>query len=162
MISIYTFPIIIVISVIYFLWRRNAAVNTRGAIAGEIDAYLGEDHPEELKNLVYHGFKQSLNGLLPIFAGAAYILSMFSNKEPMLHQLFKRHGKEETKKAVKLLIKTIMVNIVLSPISYLFYFTMIFCSLIIKLCFTALSKNPNRLFKSVITKSESSWIKAVS
>lgn len=162
MTSIYTYPILIVIAVVYFLWRRNVAINARGEIAGDVDAYLGEDHPEELKDLVYHGFKESLNGLVPVIAGFLYISTIFSKKPSLLQKLFKKHGKEETKIALKLLFKTILVNVILSPISYLFFFIMVFSSLLIKLSFTALKKSPRGLFKTVINKSESSWIQAVS
>lgn len=85
---------------------------------------------------------------------------MFSKKETAIQYLFKKHGKTESKKAIKLLFKTIVVNMQLSPVLYLVYFLIILLSLFVRIVFT-LAINPSRLFSNTKNKCESSIVTAV-
>jgi len=160
MTSIYTYPVLLIIVVAYFLWRRHVAVNAYIAVSSEIDDYLGENHPEELKDLVYHGLEHCLKNSVPLVAIFIYITTMYSKKETSIERLFKKHGKVETKKAIKLLFKTIIVNMQLSPVLYLIYFSIILLSLFMKVVFT-IAINPKILFRNTKSKCESSIVTAV-
>lgn len=160
MTSIYTYPILIIIAAAYYIWRRHVAINAYGLVAVDIDKYLGEDHPEQLKDLIYHGLDHSLKGYVPLLAILFYIRSLFSKKETAIQLLFKQHGEAEVKPVLKLLVKTILVNMTLSPISYLVYFVVILLSLFLKFIFN-LANNPKRLFKNIKNNCESSLLTAV-
>lgn len=106
----------------YVLWRKHEAVKARGSLAQEVDGYLGrEDRPEELKLLVYRAFDDSQKHGLP-FQIVYYFLFNSKNFDKKsgtaLAEFCEKFGKENTREAIALVERLLVVNVRLSPVTY--------------------------------------------
>lgn len=116
---------LVIAFIFYSLWRRYDAIVARGRIADGVDKYLGEDHPEELKMFVYHAFDRSLNPLIASLSFFRFMFQLGKNSPQLLKELRKEHGDKEFQQAFVHVKRAVVVNILLTPVSYLFMLLLI-------------------------------------
>ncbi|MBD8514428.1 hypothetical protein IFO68_17240 [Photobacterium sp. CAU 1568] len=115
-----------VIVPIYILWRYYDASKAWKKVASDLNDYLGEDHPEQLKLLLVSMFEDTMKHTIIIRIAIRSLLRNKSNKSlPAISQRFSEISEEQEDRFSRLIVSMIFVNFRLSPLTYLFLVVLI-------------------------------------
>jgi len=114
-------PVLIAVALpAYVLWRKYSAMRARGVLADEVNEYLGNDeHPEELKLLVYRAFDDCQEHTLPLEIIYFFLFKSRASSAKTVHILTERFGEDAVTNSINITLRLILVNVRLSPGLYL-------------------------------------------
>lgn len=147
-------PILIVIVFpAYFIWRYWAALDIREKVAIDVDNYLGQEKPNDMKHIIYHAFNDCLSIKMPFQIMFNFI---FNSKRGngALKRLKTESGTEGFKELSSLLVKIFIVNASRYPLSYFSCGVVVFIIALFRVIssssiFKIKSRAENAVFKTV-------------
>lgn len=130
-----TYTLVALLVVGYIIWRFNSATKSRVKASAALDDYLGGEHPEHCKKLLYALYEDTLDPFMSLRVLFCSIKPRGRKERAArkaVHNELTELNKglndypEERDLFVKMVMKVISINIVLAPITYFVMFMSLF------------------------------------